>query len=56
MILIYHLENIDGKIQMVEWGRFKDGKVTGKLDIPEITEAQVLDEFNRGYWQTSSYD
>jgi len=51
-ILIYHLENINGSPQMVEYGRFDNGQITGKLEAT-MTEDEVIDEFNRGYWRTS---
>ena len=52
-ILIYRLETIDNKIGMVEYGRFDNGKITGKINQTGITKEQVIDEFNRGYWRTS---
>jgi len=44
---------IDNKPKMIEYGRFDNGKITGKLDYVDMTKEQVLDEFNRGYWRTS---
>ena len=52
-ILIYHLDTVDGKPKMVEHGRFDGKEVTGKITISDITEREVLNEFNRGYWRTS---
>ena len=52
-ILIYHLEQVNDRIKMVERGRFDNGKVTGKINISQITKEEVINEFNRGYYRTS---
>jgi len=53
-IIIYHLENINGKIEAIEWGRWKDGKFSGRLKAsPDMTKTQIIDRWNRGHWRTS---
>ena len=52
-ILIYHLENINGEPKAVLYGEFKDGKITGKIEMENVTGDEVIDKFNRGYWKTS---
>ena len=52
-ILIYHLETVNGDLKMVEYGRFNNGKITGKIEENNMTQEQVIKEFNSGYWRTS---
>lgn len=52
-ILIYYMESVNGKLAAVEYGRFDNNKVTGKVSIENITEDEVKRVFNRGYWRTS---
>lgn len=52
-ILIYYMEEVNGKIALVEYGRFSNGKVTGKVSIDDISEDEVKRTFNSGYWRTS---
>ena len=52
-ILIYHLDVVDGEPKMVEYGRFDNGKITGKIELTSMTREQVIDEYNRGYYRTS---
>ena len=52
MILIYKMESIDNKIQMVEYGKFQNDEITGKINIKNINKDQVIEKFNRGYWRT----
>lgn len=52
-ILIYHLDSIKGNPKMVEYGRFDNGQITGKIEAT-MTEEEVIDEFNRGYYRTSA--
>lgn len=52
-ILIYHLDTINGEPQFVEYGQFNNGQITGKIVMENVTEAEVIDKFNRGYWKTS---
>lgn len=52
-ILIYHLETVNGNLKAIEYGRFDNGKITGKIEEDSMTQEQVIKEFNRGYWRTS---
>ncbi len=55
-ILIYHIDTVDGKPKAIEYGRFNDNKVTGKISIDSITEDEVKRTFNSGYWRTSELE
>lgn len=53
-IIIYHLEEIDGKPIFVEKGQWLDGVFSGELENhPIANEEEVIKEFNRGYYRTS---
>lgn len=52
-ILIYHLETVNGNLEMVEYGRFDNGKITGKIKVTDMSEEQVIKGYNGGYWRTS---
>lgn len=52
-ILIYRLDTVNGKPKMVEYGRFDNGKITGKINMDNMSREQVITEFNRGYYRTS---
>lgn len=52
-IIIYHMEEVKGDIKMVEYGRFNNNTIKGKLNVEDTKEADVLERFNRGYWRTS---
>ena len=52
-ILIYHLETVNGDPKMVEYGRFDNGEITGKIEATDMSEEQVIAGFNCGYWHTS---
>jgi len=53
MIIINMLTMVDGKPRSIEHARFENGKVTGKINITNITREEVLDQFNRGHYRTS---
>ena len=53
-IIIYHIEEIKGDIKMVEYGRFNNNTIRGKINVENTEETDVLDRFNRGYWRTST--
>lgn len=48
-IIIYKLN--DGKA--IEIDRWSNGKFKGKLKKRSMTEEEVLNQFNRGYYRTS---
>ena len=53
-IIIYHLENINGKIKAVEWDKWENGNFLGKLkNLSNMSKNQVINRWNRGYWRTS---
>lgn len=53
-IIIYRLETINNKPIFVEKGRWLDGVFSGEFEkLPNMTEEEVLNEFNRGYYRTS---
>lgn len=52
-VIIYHIEEIKGDIEMVEYGRFDNNVITGKLNIKNMNRESVIERFNRGYWRTS---
>lgn len=49
MIIIYKLT----PDKAIEIDRWSDGKFQGKLSELSLTEDEVINEFNRGYWRTS---
>jgi len=53
MIIINILTIDDGEPKLVEYARFDNGAVTGKINIKDITREEVIEEFNRGYYRTS---
>lgn len=55
-ILIYHLETVDGDLKMVEYGRFDNGEITGKIEATDMSEEQVIRGYNSGYWRTSEIE
>ena len=52
-ILIYRLDTVNGKPEMVEYGRFDGRKITGRINRDDTNRESVINEFNRGYWRTS---
>ena len=53
-IIIYRLETINNKPIFVEKGRWLDGVFSGEFEKhPNMTEEEVINEFNRGYYRTS---
>ena len=52
-IIIYHMEEVKGDIKMVEYGRFDNNTIKGKINVEKTTAGNVLERFNRGYWRTS---
>ena len=52
-VIIYHMEEVKGDIKMVEYGRFDNGTIKGKINVDNTNKADILDRFNRGYWRTS---
>lgn len=53
MIVINMLKIIDGAPRSVEYAKFENNEITGKINIKNITREEVIDQFNRGYYRTS---
>lgn len=57
MVIIINMFTIENGVpSSVEYGRFEDDEITGKINVKGITREEVLYQFNRGYYRTSEAD
>jgi len=52
-IIIYKMKLLEEKFQMVEIARYENNEIKGLINEINISEKDVLERYNSGYYRTS---